>query len=265
MSMTTVSQRSDRCGRPRLRAPPRTRRSGDWTGWTFVGPFMRGLRARAHRAGRLRHLPQLLPEQLIGGNAFVGFDNYIAGARETRSSGSRSAASRCSSWCRCRSCSCLALFAALAIDSARLHGRRVLPHRALPALRGARRRRRAHVGLHLRRPVRPRRRTSTTSSASHVLAAVRRSSWMLASIGNIVTWEFVGYNMLIFYAALRVDPRPSSTRRPRSTAPASSASIFAHQDPGAARRHRDRDDLLDHRQLPALQRAEHPASPSRPT
>ena len=31
-------------------------------------------------------------------------------------------------------------------------------------------------------------------------------SWMLASIGNIVTWEFVGYNMLIFYAALRVVP-----------------------------------------------------------
>jgi multiple sugar transport system permease protein len=28
----------------------------------------------------------------------------------------------------------------------------------------------------------------------------------LASIGNIVTWEFVGYNMLIFYSALRVVP-----------------------------------------------------------
>ncbi len=31
-------------------------------------------------------------------------------------------------------------------------------------------------------------------------------SWMLASIGNVVTWEFVGYNMLILYAALRVIP-----------------------------------------------------------
>jgi multiple sugar transport system permease protein len=29
---------------------------------------------------------------------------------------------------------------------------------------------------------------------------------MLASIGNIVTWSFVGYNMLIFYAALRTVP-----------------------------------------------------------
>ncbi|WP_267935783.1 carbohydrate ABC transporter permease [Saccharothrix sp. S26] len=30
--------------------------------------------------------------------------------------------------------------------------------------------------------------------------------WILASIGNIVTWEFVGYNMLILYSALKVVP-----------------------------------------------------------
>ena len=29
---------------------------------------------------------------------------------------------------------------------------------------------------------------------------------VLPAIGNIVTWEFVGYNMLIFYSALRVVP-----------------------------------------------------------
>jgi multiple sugar transport system permease protein len=33
------------------------------------------------------------------------------------------------------------------------------------------------------------------------------SNWVLASIGNVVTWEFVGYNMLIFYSALRAVPR----------------------------------------------------------
>jgi multiple sugar transport system permease protein len=32
------------------------------------------------------------------------------------------------------------------------------------------------------------------------------ADWVLASIGNIVTWEFMGYNMLIFYSALRVIP-----------------------------------------------------------
>jgi multiple sugar transport system permease protein len=31
-------------------------------------------------------------------------------------------------------------------------------------------------------------------------------SWMLASIGNVVTWEYAGYNMLILYAALRAIP-----------------------------------------------------------
>ncbi|MEV4560800.1 sugar ABC transporter permease [Kitasatospora sp. NPDC049285] len=31
-------------------------------------------------------------------------------------------------------------------------------------------------------------------------------SWMLASIGNVVTWEYTGYNMLILYAALRIVP-----------------------------------------------------------
>ena len=30
--------------------------------------------------------------------------------------------------------------------------------------------------------------------------------WMLATIGNVVTWEFTGYNMLIMYAALRAVP-----------------------------------------------------------
>src|ERR671914_3060996 len=32
------------------------------------------------------------------------------------------------------------------------------------------------------------------------------SSWMLGSIANIVTWQFVGYNMIILYAALRSIP-----------------------------------------------------------
>jgi multiple sugar transport system permease protein len=31
-------------------------------------------------------------------------------------------------------------------------------------------------------------------------------SWMLGSLANIVTWEFVGYNMIILYAALRSIP-----------------------------------------------------------
>ena len=33
------------------------------------------------------------------------------------------------------------------------------------------------------------------------------NSWMLGSLANIVTWEFVGYNMIILYAALQTVPR----------------------------------------------------------
>lgn len=32
-------------------------------------------------------------------------------------------------------------------------------------------------------------------------------NWMLASLSNIVTWEFTGYNMIILYAALQTIPR----------------------------------------------------------
>ncbi|MEQ4721695.1 sugar ABC transporter permease [Nonomuraea sp. B19D2] len=31
--------------------------------------------------------------------------------------------------------------------------------------------------------------------------------WMLGSLANIVTWEFVGYNMILLYAALRAIPQ----------------------------------------------------------
>lgn len=33
------------------------------------------------------------------------------------------------------------------------------------------------------------------------------ADWMLGSIANIVTWEYVGYNMIIMYAALQAVPR----------------------------------------------------------
>ncbi len=61
------------------------------------------------------------------------------------------------------------------------------------------------------------------------------SNLILASIGNIVTWEFVGYNMLIFYSALRVIPR-TCTRRPNSMGPARSGSSAASSSRLFARR-----------------------------
>ena len=40
----------------------------------------------------------------------------------------------------------------------------------------------------------------------HELLTPLSPQWILVAIGNIVTWEFVGYNMLIFYSALRSVP-----------------------------------------------------------
>ena len=99
----------------------------------------------------------------------------------------------------------LALLAALALDSARLRWAPLyrlaifLPY-AVPAVVGG-----ADVGLHVRHAVRPGRQAR---AACCTPACPTRSpaSWVLAAIGNVVTWEFVGYNMLIFYAALQVVP-----------------------------------------------------------
>jgi multiple sugar transport system permease protein len=36
------------------------------------------------------------------------------------------------------------------------------------------------------------------------------SRWMLASLANVVTWEFTGYNMIILYSALQAVPKDLS-------------------------------------------------------
>lgn len=145
----------------------------------------------------------LFREQLVGGTAFVGLDNYVALAADTRF------------WegfgrvvlflaVQVPIMLGLALVAALAIDSARLHASgffRIvifLPY-AVPAvvavlmwgfIYGD------DFGLAA---------NLDDWLGSDVVTPFARD-WILVSIGNIVTWEFVGYNMLIFHSALRVVP-----------------------------------------------------------
>ena len=177
----------------------------NWTGWAFVGPFMAVFALVLVAPVAYSIYLSLFREQLIGGTSFVGLENYAQALADPkfwdalgrvvalpRRAGAHHARHRPRS-SRSRSTA--------AGSTASL----VLPHLDLPALRGARRRRDAHVGLHVRHTLRADRQHQRRASAS---SCPTRSppSWILASIGNIVTWEFVGYNMLIFYAALRVIP-----------------------------------------------------------
>jgi len=146
----------------------------------------------------------LFRKQLVGGNAFVGLENYQRAFTDTQF---WSAFGRVTGFLVVQVPIMLgiALLVALAIDSGRLYGKSFfrisifLPY-AVPAvvatlmwgfMYGTRFGLIGNIddafGVTLPNPMSP--------------------ELVLASIGNIVTWEFVGYNMLIFYSALRVVPR----------------------------------------------------------
>ena len=188
---------------PRRRRSPRRSGRQRWTGWGFVGPFLVVFAfALILPIGYAIYL-SLFRQQLIGGNAFVGFGNYKLALTDPQF------------WAALRRMlvflvvqvpfmTVLALLAALALDSARLRWVPLyrlsifLPY-AVPAVVaslmwgfiygsqfGLVARVRSFFGGHFPDPF--------------------SSNWILTSIGNVVTWEFVGYNMLIFFSALRAVP-----------------------------------------------------------
>lgn len=186
-------------------APLTRRPRRQWRGWLFVAPFMvvfalTFLAPIAYAFG----LSLFRDQAFFGGTTFVGGANYADVLADAKF------------WesflrvllflaVQVPVMLLLALVAALAIDSARLHAAgffRIvifLPY-AVPAvvaalmwgfIYGD------HFGL--------------AADLNHLLGrdVVQPLSdhWMLASIGNVVTWEFVGYNMLIFYSSLKVIPK----------------------------------------------------------
>lgn len=191
-----------------LTSPPTTRIATrqdrrDWRGWAFVGPFMIvfALVFLAPLAYAL--YLSFFRDQLVGGNAFVGFDNYIAALTDPQF---WEAFGRVLIFLvvQVPIMLALALGAALALDSGRLRGApffRILvflPY-AVPAvvavlmwgyIYGDQFGLTANINDFL---------------GFEALTPFARE-WMLASIGNIVTWEFVGYNMLIFYSSLKTIP-----------------------------------------------------------
>ena len=189
---------------PAVSRPPagrrRTRR--DWRGWMFVAPFMVVFALMIVAPVLYALYLSLFRDQLIGGNAFVGLGNYVAVFQDAKFWQSLGRVS-VFLLIQVPIMLVLSLVAALALDSARLHGAgffRIalfLPY-AVPGvvaaliwgfIYGD------QFGL-----------TASVNSLLGTSLAPLSGPWILGSIGNIVTWEFLGYNMLIFYAALRVIP-----------------------------------------------------------
>ncbi|WP_203136894.1 carbohydrate ABC transporter permease [Microbacterium sp. JZ31] len=188
-----------------VRPPSRRARpaGGRWTGWGFLAPFALVF-VLVFIAPILYALwLSLFRNQLVGGNAFVGLDNYVAAFGDA------------AFWAGVIRVGLflliqvpimlfLSLLAALAIDSGRLYGAGFfrlaifLPY-AVPAVVAALMwgfmygTRFGLVG-------------NLNDFFGVQLPNLLSPELVLASIGNIVTWEFLGYNMLIFYSALRVIP-----------------------------------------------------------
>ena len=175
----------------------------NWTGWIFVGPFIAVFVVVFIVPVAYSIYLSFYRDQLIGGNAFVGLANYQQALGDEKF------------WAALWRVALffvvqvpvmlvLALVAALALDSARLHASSFfrialfLPY-AVPGVVAAMMwgfiygDRFGLVG------------NINDLFGSTVLEPYAQQ-WLLASIGNINTWEFMGYNMLIFYAALRVIP-----------------------------------------------------------
>ncbi|WP_285114485.1 sugar ABC transporter permease [Leifsonia sp. fls2-241-R2A-40a] len=197
MTTTSLTQSTAPGGARSLR---RTRR--DWRGWAFVAPFMVVFAAMIIAPVLYALYLSLFRQQLIGGNAFVGLGNYLAVLQDDKfwTSLGRVALFLL---VQVPVMLALSLIAALALDSARLHGAgffRIalfLPY-AVPSVVAA-----LIWGFIYGDQF------GLTAGVNQLLGtglAPLSGQWVLASIGNIVTWEFMGYNMLIFYAALRVIP-----------------------------------------------------------
>lgn len=189
---------------PALRTPRRKRRARiDDRGWLFVAPFALVFALVFLAPLAYSIYLSLFRDQLIGGNAFVGFANYVTAFNDPQF---WDGLGRVAIFLvvQVPIMLLLALAAALAIDSARLHAAgfyRIvifLPY-AVPAVVAV-----LMWGYIYGDQFGLTRNLNDLLGGTFVQPFV--PEWMLVSIGNIVTWQFVGYNMLIFYSALKTIP-----------------------------------------------------------
>ena len=196
MTATSIARAERRAPRPKAE-----RRK--WSGWGFVAPFLIVFLFALVAPVAYAVYLSLFQDRLIGGNSFVGLANYAQALSDPKFWESLG---RVTLFLvvQVPIMLALALVAALALDSARLKWTPLfrlsifLPY-AVPAvvasliwgfMYGS------QFGL-----------VGNLDDFFHIqLPDPFAGNIVLASIGNINTWEFVGYNMLIFYSALRVIP-----------------------------------------------------------
>jgi multiple sugar transport system permease protein len=191
----------------RAERPPRRRRTAlkhNRYGYAFFAPFL-AVFAIAIAAPLLYAVYlSLFQDRLVGGTVFVGLENYRHALTDPLF---HSGLARVALFLLVQVPIMLglALLAALAIDSGRLRWQGLfrigifIPY-AVPAVVAA------LMWGYLYGP---------TFGLVHQIGSalglnlpdLLSRSWILASIGNVTTWEYVGYNMLILYAALRAVPQ----------------------------------------------------------
>ncbi|WP_326719541.1 sugar ABC transporter permease [Streptomyces sp. NBC_00243] len=186
----------------RTKTPPRRRRHGT-AGALFIAPFMvLFLLLFLAPLGYAAYL-SLFQEKLIGGSSFVGLDNYVTALKDPLLI---EGIGRVALFFAIQVpvMLFLALVFALALDSGMLRLSRVIrlgifvPY-AVPSVIAT------LMWGYLYGPD-----FGPFAQISHDLGLPApdflSDGWMLGSLANIVTWEFVGYNMIILYAALRTVP-----------------------------------------------------------
>ena len=174
----------------------------DWRGWKFMGPFAVAFLLVFIIPIIYAIYISFFEKRMVGGTVFAGLSNY---KRLFADGHFWSSVGRVSAFTLIQAPLCLFLAAllALAIDSMRLHGTKFfristfLPY-AVPAvvstliwgfMYGAK------YGL-----------VGSFNSWTGLHLDLLASNILLVSIGNIVTWEYTGYNMLIFYSSLSTIP-----------------------------------------------------------
>ena len=178
------------------------RHHADWRGWKFMWPFALVFVFVFIIPIMYAIYISFFQKRMIGGTQFVGFANYI---RLFHDQQFWNAVGRVALFTVVQVPIMLFLAAAmaLALDSMKLHGTKFfristfLPY-AVPAvvstliwgfMYGAK------YGL-----------VGSFNGFFGTHLDMLSPSVLLASIGNIVTWEFTGYNMLIFYSSLSTIP-----------------------------------------------------------